>query len=270
LPSGPPPPSLSESSVSSYLDTLSRSSSNNSTAALLDSLRPLQDYGFTAEQAIAMGFGRFPVGGEAYYRDDFHEPRFTPSPHLHQGNDIFAAFGTPVRAPAAGTVHFANEPVGGRCAYVTDADGTWYYMAHLKGFAPGVAEGAAVSVGDVIGFNGDSGNAQGGAPHVHFEVHPGGGEAVNPKAILDGWLADAVAAVPDLLAPYRQGQTRPLVAVGLVRHFDSGILAGMPRVDESVSEEAVKELAGALVDPLTPAALRRTPLPGNEVGQAGG
>lgn len=257
---GPPPPSLSDSSVSSYLNGLSRNSGpGNSTAALLDALRPLQDYGLTREQAIAVGFGRFPVAGEAYFRDDFGEPRDTPAPHAHQGNDIFAAFGTPVRAPADGVATFANEPVGGKCAYVTEPDGTWYYLAHLRGFAPGVAEGSTVRAGDVIGFNGDTGNAQGGPPHVHFEVHPRGGAAVSPKPYLDAWLADALAAVPDLLAPFRSVPTGPLTAIGLARHLDLGILAGMPRGVEAAPTPTAAEVAGAFVDPLTPAGLRRSP-----------
>lgn len=256
---GPPPPSLSDSSVSSYLNGLSRNAGpGNSTAALLAALRPLQDFGLTRDQTIAAGFGRFPVGGEAYFRDDFGEPRDTPVPHPHQGNDIFAAFGTPVRSPANGVVNFANEPVGGKCAYVTEPDGTWYYMAHLRGFAPGVAEGSTVRVGDVLGFNGDTGDAQGGAPHVHFEVHPRGGPAVSPKPYLDAWLADALAAVPALMAPYQSDETNPLSAIGLARHLDLGILAGMPRVDdEPLPTQTANELAGALVDPLTPAGLRR-------------
>lgn len=254
---GPPPPSLSNGAVSSILSGLARDSVGNNTNALLDALGPLQDYGLTRDHAIAIGFGRFPVGGEAYYRDDFGEPRETPVPHGHEGNDIFAAFGVPVRAPADGVVNFSNEPVGGKCAYVTEADGTWYYMAHLRGFAPGVAEGAAVRAGDVIGFNGDTGNAQGGAPHVHFEVHPQGGAAVSPKRYLDAWLADALAAVPDLIAAYRNDPpTGPLVAIGLARHLDLGILAGTPRSVLPAPAPTAAEVAGALVDPLTPPGLR--------------
>src|SRR5207253_5577901 len=142
----------SDGSVASILSGLAASSATTSTNALLEALRPLQGYGLTRDQAIAIGFGRFPVGGEAYFRDDFGEPRVSPEAHSHQGNDIFAAFGTPVRSPANGVVNFTNEPVGGKCAYVTEPDGTWYYMAHMRGFAPGVAEGSTVGIGDVVGF----------------------------------------------------------------------------------------------------------------------
>jgi hypothetical protein len=246
--------------VLSYLNTLERSSSS-STSALLDALRPLQDYGFSADEAMMLGMGRFPVGGQAYFSDDFHDPRLTPTPHLHQGNDIFAAFGTPVRSPANGVLQYAVEPVGGSSAYVTEPDGTYYYMAHLQGFTPGLASGTSVTVGQVVGFNGDTGNAKGGAPHVHFEIHPGGAGAVNPKPILDRWLADALAAVPALMAPYQQDGSRPLTALGLARHLDRGMLAGpseplsaAPELD--TEDPTAQILAEALVGPLTPSPLR--------------
>jgi hypothetical protein len=252
---------LSEYSVTAYLNAIGKTSSS-STTELLAALRPLEDYGFTEEEALMMGMGRFPVAGQAYFSDDFGDPRFTPVPHTHKGNDIFAAFDTPVRSPADGVLQYSVEPLaGGNAAYVTEADGTYYYMAHLSGFAPGLASGSTVRQGQVVGFNGDTGNAKGGPPHLHFEVHPHGGEAVNPKPILDQWLADALAAVPTLMAPYQQDASRSLAAVGLARHFDRGMLAGPARLvtspdgdDEYVAED--RKLADALVGPLTPPVLR--------------
>ena len=209
-----------------------------------------------------MGMGRFPVAGEAYFSDDFGDPRFTLEPHFHQGNDIFAAFDTPVRSPADGVLQYSVEPLaGGNAAYVTTPDGTWYYMAHLNSFAPGLSSGMSVRQGQLVGFTGDTGNAKGGAPHVHFEVHPRGGAAVNPKPILDQWLADALAAVPALLAPYQQDGTRPITAVGLARHFDQGMLSGPSRLfapaeDGAADALGARQLADALLAPITPEALR--------------
>ncbi len=77
-----------------------------------------------------------------------------------------------------------------------------FYLAHLAGTAPGLMEGATVATGDLVGYVGDSGNARGGLPHVHFEVHPGGGGPVDPKPILDRLLADAEGVVPSLLDAY--------------------------------------------------------------------
>lgn len=262
VPSGPPPASLSESSVSSILNGLARSSANTSTQALIDALRPLQDYGLTLDQALMAGMGRFPVGGAAYFRDDFGEPRETPEAHSHQGNDIFAQFGTPVRSPANGVVTVSNEPVGGKCVYVTEADGTWYYMAHLRGFAAELSNGATVRIGQLVGYTGDTGNAAGGPPHVHFELHPRGGAAISPFKALAGWLQDALAAAPELVASYQTTGLRPITAVGIARHLDQGVLVPPPRlVGDNEDERAGMDLAMALVEPLTPAVLNRSPAP---------
>jgi len=180
----------------------------------------MQDLGLTAEEAAIAGFGRFPVAGPADYRDDWYEARFGPPFHLHQGTDIFAARGTPVRAPSAGVVRFEDGGLGGKAAYVTQPDGTFYYMAHLDGFAPKLASGAAVKQGQVVGYVGDSGNAVGGSPHVHFEVHPRGGAAVNPKPILDGWLAEAITGASALLAANSIGVSRAVTGAGVLRRFD--------------------------------------------------
>lgn len=202
------------------IDSVRRTGPRNTTA-LLDALRRLEDVGFTAEEAAVLGMGRFPVGGAADYRDDWLEARFGPPFHLHQGTDVFADRGTPVRAPAEGAVRFVEEGgLGGLSAYVTTADGTFYYMTHLNGFNRKIASGSRVKVGDVIAYVGNTGNAANGAPHVHFEVHPRGGGAVNPKPFLDTWLTEALAAVPALLSSYSVNQPAPLTAAGLLRRFE--------------------------------------------------
>ena len=191
-----------------------------STKPLLDALRPMQDLGLTAAEAAIAGFGRFPVAGMADYADDWWEPRFGPPFHLHEGTDIFGARGTPVRAPSAGVVSFTDGGLGGKGAYVTQADGTFYYMAHLDGFAKNLSNGKAVKQGDVVGYLGDSGNALGGSPHVHFEIHPKGGAAVNPKPILDQWLNEAINNAGALLAANSVGVSRAVTGAGVLRRFD--------------------------------------------------
>jgi murein DD-endopeptidase MepM/ murein hydrolase activator NlpD len=221
-----PAASLSPGQVDQVLRTMERSGAS-STSALVEALKPLQALGMTAQEALALGMGRFPVQGVTNWTDDWLDPREGPPVHQHMGNDLFTAFDTPVRAPADGTVRFANEGLGGLAAYVTTRDGTYYYMAHLKGFA--LPSGVAVKQGQTVGFAGDTGNAAGGPPHVHFEIHPGGGAAVNPKPIIDGWVADALANVPALIASL-QPATLPgaavdgsvpqiLVDTGLTRRF---------------------------------------------------
>lgn len=194
--------------LQALMDSIERSGPS-STANLVAALAPLAQYGLSPEQAALVGFGRFPVAGEASYVHDWWYPRFGPGWRLHQGTDIFAARGTPVRAPAEGTVRITSGGLGGLAVYVTEADRTYYYLAHLAGIAPGLADGATVAAGQVVGYVGDSGNARGGSPHVHFEIHPGGGAAVDPKAVLDQYLTHAEAAAPRVLAAYAEAQPDP-------------------------------------------------------------
>lgn len=169
------------------------------TQPLIEALTPLVSSGVTAEQAVQQGFGRFPVGGRATYTHDWWFPRFGPGWRLHEGTDIFAAMGTPVRSPSDGRTRVSSGGLGGLAVYVVEPGGTYYYLAHLSAVAPGLVDGKEVVTGEVVGYVGDSGNARGGLPHLHFEVHPGGGEPVDPKPVLDGFLDDALGAVPELL-----------------------------------------------------------------------
>jgi murein DD-endopeptidase MepM/ murein hydrolase activator NlpD len=101
----------------------------------------------------------------------------------HQGTDMFAAHGTPVLASGNGTVSHRFSSLGGTTAYVTTGSAMYYY-AHLSGYAEGAPSGSHVGAGQVIGFVGNTGNAVGASPHLHFEIHPGGGSAVNPYPTL--------------------------------------------------------------------------------------
>lgn len=226
------------------MDSVKRTRSNN-TRALIVALQPLLDLGVPPEEVVRVGFGRFPVGGEAKYSHDWWFPRFGPGWRLHQGTDIFAPNGTPVRAPVEGTVRMTNGGLGGLSTYVVQPDGGYVYLTHLSGYPAGLTEGQQVKVGDVVGYVGTSGNARGTPPHLHFEIHPvpykkvtvGKGRraqtklvpqqvppgtklpAVDPKAYLDLWIAEAIANVPKLIAHYEAGRPRALQATGLTRRF---------------------------------------------------
>ncbi len=212
------------------INSVNRTGSNN-TLALLEALRPLMDQGLNQEEAAIVGMGQFPVAGEAYWSDDWYAARFTPEFHFHKGTDIFAARGTPVRAPVDGRVEFASEGAGGLAAYVTGGDGTYYYMAHLDRFATDLRSGASVKQGRVVGFTGSTGNAEGGSPHVHFEIHPRGGEAVNPKTMLDRWVTEAIDGLRKVIPAYQSGLPRPFTVAGLLRRLDTGSLGGPTSTD---------------------------------------
>lgn len=115
-----------------------------------------------------------PAHGEA--TDDFGAIR--DNNRVHKGTDIVAPAGTPVRAVAAGTVSLRTSGPAGNAVYLTAADGTVFVYTHLAGFAPGLAEGGAVGPGDPLGTVGDTGLTN--RPQLHFEIHPGGGEAIDP------------------------------------------------------------------------------------------
>jgi murein DD-endopeptidase MepM/ murein hydrolase activator NlpD len=122
----------------------------------------------------------FPVAGKHTYFNDFGAPR---SQGGHQGNDIMAARGVPVRAVAPGTIKRLTRVetgLGGIWIWLQDTRGHDYYYAHLDSITAGLDGGSAVTLGQVIGTVGNSGDARYGATHLHFEVHPGGGGAVNP------------------------------------------------------------------------------------------
>lgn len=130
----------------------------------------------------------FPVGDPHTYGDSFGAPRMpgTEFAHWHEGTDVMAPMGTLLLASERGVIMRVGTGgvLGGNAVWLRGESGTAYYYAHLSQFAPGLVEGMVVDAATVIGFVGDTGNAQGGAPHLHFEVHPGGGAAVNPYPIL--------------------------------------------------------------------------------------
>ena len=141
----------------------------------------------------------FPVVGTVSYSDDFGQPR--PG-GTHEGNDLLAARHAPAVAVEAGRVKFWTTSANAGCMlYLYGASGTTYLYIHLNNdltsqndnrgkcvagtaYAPGLKNGARVAAGQLIGFVGDSGDANGIHPHLHFEVHPSDGAAVDPYPYL--------------------------------------------------------------------------------------
>ena len=101
----------------------------------------------------------------------------------HEGIDIFAARGTPIQSTTQGIVRKVGENnLGGRVVVVVGPGGAGHYYAHLEDYAD-IAPNDWVNQGDVIGYVGDSGNAKGTPPHVHYGIYINGG-AVNPYPLL--------------------------------------------------------------------------------------
>ncbi len=140
-----------------------------------------------ATGAIVMD--RFPVQGKCYFGNTWHAPR--GNNRVHEGVDIIAAEGNLLYAVVDGTItkQYWDQPgaLAGNGLRVAQDDGTYFTYLHMSAFAPGIGVGTKVTAGDVIGFIGNTGSSA--TPHLHFEIHPGGGAAVNPypyvKAIDD-------------------------------------------------------------------------------------
>ncbi|MDP9340797.1 MAG: M23 family metallopeptidase [Actinomycetota bacterium] len=114
-----------------------------------------------------------PVMGTYAYSDDFGAPRCTSGDascggyHLHMGNDLLSALGTPIVAPFDGNAVNSTNTVGGNAVSVYGAQG-YVYNAHLVAFG----QLGPVKAGTVVGFVGNTGDATGGPTHDHFEWHP--------------------------------------------------------------------------------------------------
>jgi len=153
----------------------------------------------------------FPVVGQVSYTDDFGDAR---AGGRHEGNDLMAPKRSIAVAVEPGTVKFWTTSARAGCMlYLYGDSGTKYLYIHLNNdltlandnggkcvagvsYAPGLKSGARVAAGQPVGFVGDSGDANGIASHLHFEVHPRGGDAVSPFPYLKRAKRLLVAAPP--------------------------------------------------------------------------
>jgi peptidoglycan LD-endopeptidase LytH len=129
---------------------------------------------------VSSGGMACPVGQPHSFSDTWGAPR--SGGRAHRGTDILAPYGIPVYAIVGGTWAIQSPgPSAGLWAILRGDDGNHYWYLHLQSHT--VGSGARVSAGQQVGTNGDTGNAR-GTPHVHFELHPGGGSAINPYPTL--------------------------------------------------------------------------------------
>ena len=150
----------------------------------------------TLSEAAVLRSIEFPVNGPNSFRDDWGEPRGGGT-RTHKGNDIIAPKMTPLVATVDGKVLYIVSPQAswGYEICLVDADGYQYDYLHVNNdtpgtddgrggegnaYAPGIASGVSVTKGQLIGWVGDSGNAEDTVPHVHFEIHDPSGMVFDP------------------------------------------------------------------------------------------
>ena len=141
------------------------------------------ELGLLPRPVLPMTIAVFPVRPACYFIDTWMEPRGPD--RKDEGVDIIADRGREILAVADGTITRVTTAdtakLSGNALRLTMADGTYFFYAHLDTFAPGIAVGTKVTAGQVIGTVGSTGAT---TPHLHFEVHPLGGAAVNPYPIV--------------------------------------------------------------------------------------
>jgi peptidoglycan LD-endopeptidase LytH len=157
---------------------------------VVDRLRqagPLPSVALPTPPGGSGGGGVCPVRGPVRLGQGWGAPR-DGGRRRHQGIDLLAPAGTPLVAVADGRItRLSNQDrgLGGISLRLTDHRGTGYYYAHNQRNL--VHLGQHVHRGQVIAQLGASGNARGGPPHLHFQLHPGGGPPVNPDATVRRW-----------------------------------------------------------------------------------
>jgi murein DD-endopeptidase MepM/ murein hydrolase activator NlpD len=205
--------------------------------------------GVTADRARTLAFSPFIVGGDAEWSDTWGAPRRGPGPQLrhHEGQDVFCRAGTPLLAAAPGRVDYDSGGLGGRVARLHLDEGGYLYYAHVSEFGDATS-GSRVRTGDVVGYCGNSGNARGSAPHVHFGWYDASGVARDPMELLVGWLQEAERRAEKRLRSLK-GKAAPTAAGARTRHlFGDGLvperssLIGPISVDESPTEEFMETL----------------------------
>jgi murein DD-endopeptidase MepM/ murein hydrolase activator NlpD len=178
----------------------------------------------------------FPVYGPTSWTDTFGAPRAAPV-GWHHGQDIFAPLGAPILAVANGTLFSIGwNDIGGYRVWLLDGEGNEFYYAHLSAFSTLAAEGAQVKAGDVIGFVGSTGDAEGTPYHLHFEIHPvsmkwqGYDGAVNPTKYLLAWekLEDIpIVGVAGWAAPIAPESRAPRPGAILLQMTDISSASGL-------------------------------------------
>jgi len=196
----------------------------------------------------------FPVYGPSSFGDTFGAPRASIVSGWHHGEDIFAPLGAPILAVADGTIFSVGwNKVGGWRFWLRDRGGNEFYYAHLSAYSPAAVNGTEVKAGTVIGFLGNTGDAEGTPYHLHFEIHPVGllyqgyDGVVRPYPYLVAWkkLEDVeFAAVAGWAPPVLPNSRAPKPGAILLSSTDIASADGLdPGSLQRVMREAPKSLS---------------------------
>jgi hypothetical protein len=200
----------------------------------------------------------FPVYGSSSFIDTFGAFRGDVAGGWHHGDDIFAALGSPLLAVSHGTVFSVGwNRVGGWRLWLRDDKGNEFYYAHLSAYSPLAVNGAIVQAGDVLGFVGDTGDAQGTPFHLHFEVHPVGllglgyDGAVDPTSYLLGWehLKDVRFDTVSGWTPATHPNAAPKAGAILLQSSDISTASGLDpeSIERALSSKATEGEGGLLL-----------------------
>jgi murein DD-endopeptidase MepM/ murein hydrolase activator NlpD len=198
----------------------------------------------------------FPVYGPASFSDTFGAGRADTG--WHHGEDIFGALGAPLLAVTDGTVFSVGwNDVGGLRVWLRDRYGNEFYYAHLSAFSQLAVNGNQVQAGDVLGFMGNTGDAEHTPYHLHFEIHPasmldqGYDGVVAPYRYLVAWqrLTDVkIAGVAGWAAPIAPGSSAPRPGAILLQVSDISRASGLePGSLRRAMREAAADSDGSLV-----------------------
>lgn len=238
------------------------------TSALLAVLALLTPAPAAAEEVHPM---TFPVVGDVTWTDTWQAPR--SGGRVHEGQDLMGDKGQLLVAADDGTVRAVRKggSLAGNSVDVLADDGWIYTYLHLNNdtpgtddgaatddqiFAPGIVEGARVVAGQALAYIGDSGNAEGTAPHVHFEMRDPSGAKVNPAPHLeaathvDGGSGPTPAEpspIPRIAGPDRVATSIEAAFAGWPDGSPQAVLAAGGRFDEALPAGV---LAGARQAPL--------------------
>ena len=196
----------------------------------------------------------FPVFGQVSFADTFGA--FRADTGWHHGDDVFAPLGSPVLAVAKGVVFSVGwNTLGGNRLWLEDRQGNQFYYAHFSAYSPLAVNGARVNAGDVLGFVGNTGDAERTPYHLHFEIHPvsllgkGYDGVIDPTEYLTSWqhLRDLSfsGGVPatTVAAVGKTTSVAPEPGAVLIKVADISTVAGLDRTEVRRALAAGTDLA---------------------------